>query len=203
MIYLVSFVISTLLLFYSQRLKGNTKTILEIIAIIPLVIIAGLRDVQIGTDTHLYPLPTLQTCKSSASLSSAINTVSELEAGYVALAYFAAKMGGTFNLFLTLTHAVMLGVLLIAFKRLKVNLALAFISFYLIYFNTTLNAARQSLAISFCIWCFVEFVKKKYLLALFAFACAFSFHLTSIFFISILGLYLLCDSEFRMMKKKR
>lgn len=202
MIYLFVFFVSVWLLWVASVVKVRYRLALEIIAILPVVLIAGLRDVSIGTDTAGYPNDVFEYCLYTRDFFVTILTYLDVESGYVALAFFSSMISKDFNVFLTFTHFVILGTLLRAYKRFDLGLPCAFLFFYLIFFSDSLNAARQFLAMPFCLCSLAEFIHEKYFKTVIFFLIAFFFHFTSLFFLIIILLFYLCDTHFAFMKSK-
>ena len=202
MIYLLVFCISVTIIYSSQRIKGFGGTSIFIVGISPLVILAGFRDVAIGTDTSSYPLYVFDAAKMSKDLLTSLKLYTKIESGYRVLAYISSCIDNSINSFLTSTHFVILYVLSIAYKRFRLNTALAFTFFCLIFYSTSLNLARQYLAIPFCVWSLAEFSNKKYRYTIILLICAFFFHQSSLIFIAVIALYHLCMHNFRRMKKR-
>lgn len=204
MIYLFTFAISFILLSLGYHTENPMKrNIIYFIAILPPAIIAGCRDLTIGTDTDMYPYSTYLTCKHSHTIERAFRyTISGMEELYVLLAYFSAHLFPHPNFFLFITHLIILVTLLYSFKKAGINLAVAFALFYLMFYANSLNAARQFLAMPFCLLSLIEFIRRKYFLCVLSMCLAFGFHHSSLFFLTILLLYYLCSRHRKLMKKR-
>ena len=158
----------------------------------PPLLLAGLRDSTIGTDTAMYPIHVFEFCLETKSLVLALVSYLNVEQGYVALAWMSSQISNSFNFFLTLTHAIMLTTLLAAYRKFHINYALAFVFFYLIYFSTSMNATRQFLAMPFCVLCLGEYINGRYKWAVMSFLLAFAFHRSVLFLLAVIILYHLC-----------
>lgn len=188
--YIISFVISCILFAFAKEGRQENRNILSFLGILPTAIIAGCRDISIGTDTDNYPYFVFLECRHANSLSSAFRYIGNMvEKFYVYLAYFSSRVSDDFNMFLFLCHLLMLGTLLVAFRKFKINVAIAFSFFYLILFATSLNAARQFLAIPFCLLSLAFFTQKKIVMAAISMFIAYGFHHSSLFFVVIHLLY--------------
>lgn len=203
MIYLFVFFCSIWLLWVGDVMKVRCHLALENVAILPVVLIAGLRDASIGTDTAGYPNDLFDYCLYTRDFFVTLLTYLRVESGYVALAYFSSMISKDFNFFLTVTHFVILGTLLRAYKQFDLKLPCAFLFFYFIFFSESLNAARQFLAMPFCLLSLAELVKKQHKNAIVFFLIAFFFHRSSFFFLTIFCLYYLCINHFKIMKQKK
>jgi len=203
LIYIITFVISLLFFFIGDRLYRDYRWLFYLIAITPPAILAGCRDLSVGTDTSLYQYPTFLTCVHSHTLERAFNyTIQGLESLYIMLAYFISCFTSNHNVFFFVTHLVILSSLLFAFYRSRVEVATAFSLFYPMFFAETLNVARQCLAMPFCLLSLAEFRRKKYLGCFSYFLIAFGFHHSSWFFLLVLFLYHMCKNHYRRMKQK-
>jgi hypothetical protein len=184
-------------------MKGITRNFYMVLGIVPEILIAGFRDSSIGTDTEMYPTDVFEFCLTTKNLFFAIVSYIDVEQGYIVLAWISSQISNSFNFFLTLTHTIILCTLLAAYRRFGVNVALAFLFFCLIYFSTSMNTARQFLAMPFCLLGFAELMqvrKKKALIFLFL---AFAFHRSSLFFLLVIALYYLCERKYTVMCKKK
>ncbi len=203
MVYILTFAISVWLLWLGDKTKGAVHSVFIIIGLILPILIAGLRDTTIGTDTGLYPTDVFEFCLSTKSFVLAIASYIGVEPGYVALAWISTQLSNSFNFFLSLTHAIIICTLLLAYRQFGVNVALAFLFFCLIYFSTSMNATRQFLAMPYCLLGFAKFIHKCNKIALIAFLLAFLFHRSSLFFLLVVALYCLCERKFMVMRKRK
>lgn len=203
MVYILTFAVSVWLLWLGDKTKGTAHHVLIILGLILPILLAGLRDMSIGTDTGGYPIDVFDFCQSTNSLLLALVSYLDVESGYVALAWICTQISSSFNFFLVVTHSIILVTLFFAFRRFDINVALAYLIFFLIYFCGSMNAVRQFLAMPFCLFSFAELIQKQYKKAILLFIIAFLFHRSSFFFLTIICLYYLCANHFNLMKQKR
>lgn len=203
MLYLFAFFISYHILRIGSKKKGIVGKIYMVIGVLPEILIAGLRDSTIGTDTGMYPTDVFEFCLSTRSLILAVISYLNVEPAYVALAWISTQISNSFNFFLILTHTIILCMLLSAYRRFEVNVALAFLFFCLIYFSMSMNTARQFLAMPFCLLGFAELMNKCKKKAILMFLLAFAFHRSSLFFLLVIALYYLCERKYEIMCKKK
>lgn len=172
-------------------------------AILPPAIVAGCRDLTIGTDTWTYPYPTFLICKNSQTIGRAFQyVIVGMEELYVVLAFISAHLIPSHYFFFFISHLVILGTLLYAFNRARVNPAVAFTLFYLMFYASSLNVARQFLAMPFCLLSLIEFIRRNYIRSSLAMCLAFGFHHSSLLFLTILLLYYLCSRHLQFMRKR-
>lgn len=203
MLYLFTFFISCCFLRIGVRTKGFVGKIYIILGILPEILIAGLRDSTIGTDTEMYPTDVFEFCLATKSFLSALVSYIDVEPGYVGLAWICSQISDSFNFFLVVTHSIILGTLLFAYRRFQINIALAFLFFFLIFFCSSMNTARQFLAMPFCLFSLAELIQKQYKKTILLFIVSIIFHRSAFFFLTIFYLYYLCSNHFNMMRQKK
>ena len=96
-IYLVAFAFHIALLYLSARI-GDKRVglVLAIISVLPLCVVAGARDITVGTDTSAYPL----SCFNASQVYSpigALSACSDQEPIFVLLFWFLGRLTGDFN----------------------------------------------------------------------------------------------------------
>lgn len=203
MVYILVFAFSGWCLWLGEKVKGSARNVLIVLGLTLPILLAGLRDISIGTDTGGYPVDVFDFCQATNSLLLALISYLDVESGYVALAWICTRISDSFNLFLVVTHSIILVTLLFVYRKFHVNVALAYLFFFLIYFSTSMNAARQFLAMPFCLLSLAELVQKQYKKAILLFIIAILFHRSSFFFLTIFCLYYLCTNHYDKMKQKK
>lgn len=172
-------------------------------AILPPAIIAGCRDMSMGTDTASYPYSTYLTCSHSHTIHRAFQYVDmDLESLYVVVAYISSKIYSDFSFFLFTSHFLLLSSLSFAFYRSKIEIWEGMMLFYLLFYAVSLNAARQFIAIPFCALSLIEYAKGNKINCFIAMIIAYGFHHSSLFFIVILLLYYMCRHHANLMYNK-
>jgi hypothetical protein len=151
-----------------------------------MILIMGLRDVSIGTDTIGY-FTRYEYLKNAGfgSLSQLLNTVHG-DKGYILLEYFIGKYFVYFQIFLLIIAFIYI---LSVSKTINNNSKSPIISFVLFiglgFFIFGMSAIRQTLAISFVLMSF-ESIKKRQLLKYLTFVfIASTFHITAVIFLPI------------------
>lgn len=188
--YLVTFAISVLLFFLGNEFKP-IRNIFYIIALLPPVFLAGLRDVSIGFDTSAYPFDCFSYALHCNNLWQMLAYDLDIEGQYKILAYVSAQIAPIFNVHLLITHAVILVSFLYAFKKSNVNVAIAFFFIFMIFYVSSLNIARQFLAMPFCLIALAEYRNRKYVATALCMLIAIGFHHSALLYILILLLYYL------------
>lgn len=161
-IYLVAFVFHIALLYLSARIGDKRFGLfLAIISVLPLCVVAGARDITVGTDTSAYPL----SCFNASQVYSpigALSACSDQEPLFVLLFWFLGRLTGDFNAVLFFCEVlIFLPYVLVAKKQFPQGYPV--IGFFLcfIVFGYTLNILRQCLATSMLVLMVYELIHGK------------------------------------------
>jgi hypothetical protein len=189
--YLLVFALSLLSLYLSQlATKVVFRYLFNVIAILLPVLLAGLRDPTIGTDTGSYPLITYMYVSGMKTLKSAFMwNDGMVENAYIFICYSVTHFLNNFNFFLTIISLITILGLFWGAIVSKENKVWLFFLFFFMYFNTSLNAERQAMALCMCMPCMAYMIRKNYVMTALTFFLAFSFHHSALLFLSILLLY--------------
>lgn len=161
----------------------NTKFEL-ILMLIGIFIVLAFRDINSGTDTWNYIAEFLRIRRYDFNRLSYISTQ---EGGYVIFEWILGKIFPQSVQMLLIVQSIIVVVSIgyYIYRYCSKNFFLAvlgFMTFGLFGFHMT--GIRQSLAMSICIWAYILFEKKRYILAFAIVALAISFHLSA--FVAIL-----------------
>lgn len=191
--YLIVFAISLLSFYLASQAKNKVIIfILYFIAISVPALLAGLRDSTIGTDTGGYPLITYLYVSGMKTLKSAFMwNDGNVENAYIFICYYVTHFLNNFNFFLTIISLITILGLFWGTIISKENKVWLFFLFFFMYFNTSLNAERQAMALCMCMPCMAYMIRKNYVMTAVTFFLAFSFHHSAFLFLSILLLYYL------------
>lgn len=175
-IYIIGFIISTLLLSFSNKIVERQRWLFTCIALIIPCCIAGFRAESIGTDVYNYLAPMTNAAISSDNLVDYMNTswyrvyrnlyVSNYEIGFSLLVYVIAKVFKNIYAVQFGIQAITIIPLYIACSKLKNKfpLWLCILTYYCLIFNTSLNLMRQAIGMAFIFLGYVYFSnheKKK------------------------------------------
>ena len=163
--YIITFSFSLLLLWFSGKIRSRYSFIPQILAVLIPAILAGLRDVSIGTDTGQYPVYTYDFVSHANSLSQAITWNDSVEGAYSFICYFATHIFNSFNFFLFVVSLITLIGIFWGSVASKENKVWLFFLFFFMYYNTSLNAQRQAMALAMCLPCIAYTSRKKYVFA--------------------------------------
>lgn len=215
MIYLVTFLISTILLYLYENKKIKGKFIVVIALLLPCLL-AGARDLSVGTDTDWYPKLLFDAANSSDGFKNYFNTivyqntgwgllykVSSFEIGFSFLTYIIAKITNNFQILLFVIQLIIILPIYFGVKKYKyINenklIWLSMLTYYLFNYNWGINAIRQCMAISIIFWGISSFIngdKSKWLKYFMSLLIAISFHNTAIISIVIIFIYYFVKEE--------
>ncbi len=216
-IYITGFLLSVFLLYYaeSKRFRGRSTRICVGIGLLIPCLIAGLRDISIGTDVKFYAEP-LFTCAHTAKnfaefyrstiyslLTYNYESVASFEIGYLILTYISAKVFGSLPVLLFLIQAL---TVIPIYKGLrafsdKQPVWLGMAVYYLMFFNQSLNAMRQWIAMAILLQAFQFIVKSQYRRYFISVAVAMTFHYSAFLGIIAFLVYRLLNGGSPKMKR--
>lgn len=206
MIYLLMFATSLTLMYLGLKSsKKISKRILIFLSLFLPCLMAGLRNVSVGTDTNEYVYRAYNISNYSNSLIQFIRNSKwdtyRSDYLYMTLTWIICKLGFSFNFLLFIYECLIIFTLYLAIKRINknnINLILGMFVFYLLFYNATLNMVRQSIAISFILLSFSYLYSskgnKERFLSLLYTLIAIGFHSSAIICIPILLLYILYNN---------
>ena len=200
-IYFFSFGVSSFCFWYAEKKKGTLfyKLFVFVGLIIPISL-AGLRDISIGTDTKYY-LRLFEVAKLTEKYVDFLNCrvimenrlvpVKEWEMGYTLLVYGVSRLSGSYQLLMIITHTIIILCVYFGMKHFEqeASIWMGMLSFFFLFFNISLNATRQWLAMAVLFYGFIYVVEDKKCKTLITLLIATSFHSSAFLFIAICLLY--------------
>lgn len=212
--YILMFIISVLLIWIGLNLKQKWARILLVLTglLVPCIM-AGARDISIGSDTRGY-IHNLYLLSSKASnlrdfFQTAYLTYAEKDYCYLIFSYLIGKSGLGFGFLLFIYEALIVFPLFLSFKKMKYDenkIVLGLISFYFIFYQVTFNMLRQSIAIAFVVLAFSYYIsnsnKFNKIISYLLIGVAFGFHSTSLIVIPFFLLYRLYYNNKIALKNK-
>jgi hypothetical protein len=187
------------ILYYFPIRRTSGKIVQSFLISLPLACLAGLRTSQIGTDISVYGAFNFRMAHAFSSLFdyyAYLKNVNNTEFGYAALNFITGQFTDSLNWFLFILSIVTLVPLFFACLKLRerfnISLTLQTVLYFAVFFGPSLNAMRQSLAMS---WIFLAFTllltsdKPNWPVIFGLFAIAFSFHRTALFGAGIIIAY--------------
>lgn len=203
MIYYETFLMSGFWCWISEILFKKKNQTLGIVAsvfsILSLTWLCGVRDFSIGTDIGVYGEQTFQTAVKSLNLldyiSNPYGTSRSTEYGYVFLNYIISRFTNNTHIFLFIIGLIVNGIIFVSIYLLRdrVSLVLGWLTFCFLFFGTTLNLLRQSVAISLVLLGTVLLYKGHTKISLIPFILATSFHNSAVFALLIYFMGLLIN----------
>lgn len=198
-IYIWTFLISSGLVYVAERFKNNKLLVylLLIIAIILPATLAGMRSDIIGTDVRNYAEPMFNAAVLSNNFSDFVSTAiaHNSETAYSILLYFSSRLSNQLFVSLFLTHLLIISSVVFGLWKFKqkynknISVFFAMLLFYFVFYNTSLNMIRQSIAMFIIFWAFNFLLKQNYLKYLISLIIAMNFHRTAMFGLLILLIY--------------
>ena len=196
-VYLTVYTFTILVTHYAEKIdkckKNSKKTIilLFIAAFIPCLL-AGMRDISVGTDTGGYANLLMKYALSSNSFSelrSIDRTYTEI--GYQLFVYLITRVTSNFGILLFLTEFLVLIPYMYSLYilRNKVSMTYAISIFMFCYYHISLNLMRQSIAMSLIMLAFVLYINKKRIWSLIIIVFECSIHRFTIVIATLLMLF--------------
>lgn len=167
---LYSFIWLFLLIVFFVKPKNSFAYYLSVIF---LVLLAGLRDVTVGTDTPTY--------------YDIFRWISDNDSTYVEPGWFLLNkliiwIGGDFTtLLLTTSILTFIPLIYVSNRHLKYRNKILFLFYSMFFYLNTFNGMRQYLAVSIGLMVFELYRQKKVLYALLLTTLAFTIHFSAIF----------------------
>lgn len=187
MIYFIVFVISIIFANAAESMLKRKETVLFVafsfIPIMFLSLLAGFRDASIGIDTSYYPVTAWELTDGGHLSKEWFSLSFYIEPLYILLAYLSHLIYNDFNFFLWITHLIIIICFYIAFIRMRHLAPMWFMMFLFcfLYYNTSINISRQSLAVAFSILGYSFLERKNLRIFLICIAIGFLFHKSCLF----------------------
>ena len=207
LIYLICF--SICIFFHYLADKTNVrlyKLILIFFPILLLSLLAGFRDMGIGTDTEIYSEMYFEGAMSLNSLTDLFTETFDLlpNKGYIALNYFSQLLYSELWMVWFLQELLILcctycAVLKIG-KRYDIQLYVFSILYLFAFYNVSYNYMRQLCAMSICLLAMSYYFENKKIVFLLLFTIAFFFHTSSSICFIILAIYHISKKKVNLTK---
>ena len=207
MIYISVFFISTFFIYlgeyYKKFKKKYTSAIFFAIGILIVAVLAGVRDLNVGTDIATYGEWLFRGAKRQNNFLNYQKIYKEIDILFLMMTYIMSKMFSD-------SHWLYFVIALlqycftfwgITYYRNKVSVTFSWFIFLLLFYGDTLNAMRQFIAIAISFWAFQYGIKKEYKKYLFFMLIAVLFHNTAIISLGIYIIYLLIEKGNTMAAK--
>lgn len=168
--------------------KGRKHLLSLFLAAIGPILLAGLREKNIGIDIRVYVEPVFKLAEASISLSNFIARHGDgTEYGYLTYMYALTKIFDSFFVVMLTNHAIIISACLYALhffkKRYNVTLWFGYAIMLLHFYNPSLCLVRQSLGMSLALVGLVMLLEKRYFFFAITAVLSFLMHKSMISFI--------------------
>lgn len=207
--YLIIFFLSSGLMYFScvEKNQISLRKFLVFLALLFPILLATLRKENVGIDVSTYMRPLFDASMKSTSYSNFREIIAssyrlhDMDIGYANIAYLSSKVFRSVHGIFFVNEILIIVPFIFGLynfeKYLKRsnsqyyelysrNKWIAFTMFLFVFFNNSLNQARQLIVCSLIFWSISLILNKKYVLAIVLFACSFTIHSSSIVFIYML-----------------
>lgn len=201
MIYLLTFFIASLFFYLGEHSRERyTRITLNTIAVLLPCVLAGCRDYSVGADIGTYALPTFD---AALAIDDPLYWTAFMIVGsellYWWLPWILARFTENGHWLLFATQLLITGPTYFALKKYKklfaIDMWFAMLLWNLAMYNLSLNAMRQSIAISFVFLAMAYLIERQYRLVFTYMVIAFGFHNSGLFGIAIICLYWIVRQE--------
>lgn len=212
-IYIMTFIISCLLLAFSTKIKNIIpKRIIEIVGLLIPCIIAGLRVKTIGTDVEVYLEPLFNLAQNADSFSDFLNmrwwyiwhykNVVDFEVLFTGLIFIVSRLSHSIQFLMFVVQVLIVFPVYFGLKKFKSyeqHAWFGMLCFYLLFYNISLNLIRQFIGISIVFWgaCCLINKKRSGKFFLLTIIIASLFHKSSLLGLIIYGVYILLNNDFK------
>lgn len=194
-VYIFIFALSTLFFYKASKISDvKQRWFLVLLAILPVALIAGVRDDCIGTDVLVYGKDCFLDVYHSRWYSEIdLVWMIRMEPGYLFLNYLVSRFTDSYNVFFGVLMALqmffVMKALLVFRNRIPVWLAL--LVYYFSYYNISLNQMRQSFACAIVLFACTYAYRRKLLPFLLVVGLACTFHISAFVAFVIYPLFIL------------
>lgn len=201
MIYLATFLSSALFGYWATRINPKTNrglvVLCSIISILLPSILAGMRDITIGTDIKFYVLDAYEKSLRVDTFQELLPLIWKIETGFLLLVFAVTKMFGDIQWLLFFIELIIMICMYVGAWRFKdeVPLPVVLLVYFFMYYNLTYNSVRQSIAMSIIFVAIKYLVEKKYALFFLFVVIATSFHTTAVMAVLYIGIHFFLESS--------
>ena len=179
LIYLSVYAVSLISSFYAWKEKSLLlQWFLHVLAILPLVLLGGLRDRSIGSDTDFYIWDRFSDAVKYRDSIVVFLLTSNQEIGYMLSNWLIAQLTDSHAVYLSVMEFLVVTPMYIVAWKFRKTVPSFLIMFFFIFiqYQYSFSIIRQSVALSFCLLSFCYFEEKKFFKSLLLEIIAVSFH---------------------------
>jgi len=205
LVYIGLFIFTTLIFRCGDFVKQKQRIFVDAIGIFSLCLIAGMRASSVGTDTATYLQPSITLAISAHDFASfwhstwihlgyVVKSISQYEFGYVLVIWICSKAFHTIGAVQFVIELLMIVPLYYVLRKNRnCSLWLGMLTWELLFYNSSFNMIRQSIACSFLVlsYYFWGIDKRKSVIWL---VVATLFHLSGLVGIGIFIIYYFINS---------
>lgn len=186
MVYIITFLSSMLFGYWATRINPKTNRglvfLCSLMSILIPSILAGVRDVSIGTDVEYYLLPEFNVALNVDDFKTYIALIWEKELGYMLLVFVIAKLFGNIQCLLFFFQFITMLCIYIGAWKFRKSTSLPFVLFlyFFVFYNSFYNLFRQSISMSIIFLALSWLFEKKYIKYFIAVLIATAFHTTAV-----------------------
>ena len=162
--YLLIFSLSIYFTFLANKTPRSSGLfyIYSICAILLPSLLAGFRDLSIGTDTVNY-LYYFENSISYSNFESFLTSNPNVEPGFLLLNYLVSRFSQEYVFFLFTVHLIIVLLIYISAFKIRNYITPSWVMFIFLFmmYNESLNAMRQYIAISLSLYAFAIYMNNK------------------------------------------
>lgn len=206
----ISAILISLVLIWITNIIFNKKNsfgyyLFSVISLLPTTIVAGIRDLTVGTDIRHYVSTNFSAALNYSNLfdyvkyvnsvkTGYVDTVNHTEMGYSVLVYVIAKLSDNpmwllFTLQAVTVVSIYVGLNVFNAKNTQISVTFGMMVYYTIFYGPSLNIMRQTMAASLVFLSVALLYRKFYIRSFIILLIATQFHLSSIMGIVIFIIY--------------
>lgn len=204
--YFITFILSTVSVYLGEKSRRKNKKyyfVFFFIAVLIVAFIAGVRDLNIGTDVYTYGEWEFRAAKERGSITQYLTRKSDIELFYRVFVYLISCFVNNSHWLYFFTGLFIYGFTLsgLNYYCKKIPMAFAWLIYLLLFYGDTLNIMRQFMAISLMFWGTKYAIKQQYKKYIVIFSVAFLFHNTAIISLGIYWIYRYLQKNDSMYKR--
>lgn len=186
MIFIILVIYISLLYLFDAFIFNNSKERINLylkLILVPMLLLLGFRSLNTGVDTEQYYLK-FQLLRN-LDFNDAFGT--DLEFGYRLFQILLHKLGLNFQVLLMIVTMFYMGAIykiISMFSTNVFNSLLLFLGFG--FYSFAFSGIRQTIAIAFIVFAFIQLTKKKEIKALVLILLGASFHISALIFIPVI-----------------
>lgn len=216
-VYIYSISLSLMLIWLTNKFifKKNATFywFFSIISLLPTTIIAGVRNLTVGTDIRHYIAPNFTAALNFNNLfeyvqfvtntkSAYVDTVNHTEMGYSVIVYLVSRLTDNpmwllFTLQAISVLAVYYSIYLLRLEYPKISITFGMLVYYTLFYGPSLNIMRQTVAASLVLLATMLLVRRHPIVAVVVFFIAIQLHISSLIGIVIFLIYLIRTHKFK------